>query len=113
MDQEKKVTPPWAAKPLIDQAPETSQVGQLNETATSTGVEVPPAVETATSTSPTVLPKPENTIEGKVTVTSPKAFKLRVDNHVTVDYKAGVQEMPVSHAEHWYSKANGVVVYKP
>lgn len=53
--------------------------------------------------------------EGEVLVTAtvPKAFKLRIDNHVIVDYKPGVQEMPLSHAEHWYSKANGVQVYNP
>ncbi len=48
-----------------------------------------------------------------VTVTVPKPFKLRQASHEVVEYAAGVQEMPVEHAEHWYSKANGVEIYRP
>jgi hypothetical protein len=47
-----------------------------------------------------------------VTVTVPKAFKLRTTHDHVVDYAAGICEMPVEHAEHWYSKANGVTIYK-
>ena len=47
-----------------------------------------------------------------VTVTVPKAYKLRVDDHTEILVKAGVQEMPLAHAEHWYSVANGVTVYQ-
>ena len=46
-----------------------------------------------------------------VTVTVPKAFKLRIDHHQVVEYKAGVQEMPLEHADHWYAKANKVEKY--
>lgn len=52
------------------------------------------------------------TAEVMVTVTVPKGFKLRINNHHTVDYKAGVQEMPLEHAEHWYSKAHKVTQYQ-
>jgi hypothetical protein len=48
-----------------------------------------------------------------VTATVPKAFTLRLDHFREINFKAGVQEMERSHAEHWYSKANGVMVYKP
>ena len=47
-----------------------------------------------------------------VTVTVPKAFKLRVDNFRELEIKAGIQEMERQHADHWYSVANGVQVYK-
>ena len=47
-----------------------------------------------------------------VTVTVPKAFNLRLDNHRVIAFPAGVQEMERQHAEHWYSKAWGVVIYK-
>ena len=47
-----------------------------------------------------------------VTVTVPKAFKLRTTHDHIVDYAAGICEMPVEHAEHWYSVANGVTIYK-
>lgn len=46
-----------------------------------------------------------------VTVTVPKAFKLMLDHFHVKEFKAGVQEMERAHAEHWYSKANGVVIY--
>lgn len=48
--------------------------------------------------------------EGKVLVTVTKRFKLNHDN-VTTEYKPGTYSMPKSHAEHWYSKNNGVVVH--
>lgn len=48
-----------------------------------------------------------------VTVTVPKAFNLRVDDHTVVPYKAGVQEMPLEHAQHWWAVKNGVVEYAP
>ena len=47
-----------------------------------------------------------------VTVTAPKAFVLNVTHDVRVEYKAGVQEMPLAHATHWWAKANGVKVYE-
>lgn len=48
-----------------------------------------------------------------VTVTVPKAFKLRIDNATELAIPAGIQEMDPAHAEHWYAKANGVVIYQP
>lgn len=47
-----------------------------------------------------------------VTVTVPKAFKLRTTHDHVYDYAAGICEMPLEHAEHWYSVANGVTIYK-
>lgn len=61
---------------------------------------------------PPVL-EPVEVNEDKVVVNVPKPFTLRVDNHRAVEYKAGVQNMPVSHSEHWYSKVNGVEVHTP
>lgn len=48
-----------------------------------------------------------------VTVTVPRAFKLRVDNFHEYTFAAGIQEMERSLADHWYSVANGVKVYQP
>lgn len=48
-----------------------------------------------------------------VTAIVPKAFKLNLENGGLIDYEAGVQEMPLHHASHWYSRANGVKVYDP
>lgn len=48
-----------------------------------------------------------------VTVTVPKAYKLRVDNFHEMDIVAGVQQMERCNAEHWYSVANGVAIYDP
>lgn len=97
----KQVIPSWKqAAPAAEtvQVPEQLPVAE------------PPAAET-----PVVkAPAPEETESPKeetVTVTVPKDFKLRLDDHVEKKYSAGVQEMPLAHAEHWYSKANGVTIY--
>ena len=67
--------------------------------------------------------KPRNKIEtnqkdtqvssgGKtITVIVPKQFNLTVKPGETFTYYPGVQEMPKAHAEHWYSKHNGVQIY--
>ncbi len=49
----------------------------------------------------------------RVTVHIPKAFSLTLTDHNQVHYKAGTDEMPIEHAEHWYSKAMGVEVHDP
>lgn len=51
--------------------------------------------------------------EEKVTVIIPADYRLTLDNSAEVHYKAGVDEMPVSHANHWWSKAQGVKVHTP
>lgn len=43
-----------------------------------------------------------------VTVNVPKAFILTDDLHREFRYAAGACKMPSSHADHWYSLANGV-----
>lgn len=45
-----------------------------------------------------------------VKVVVPKAFSLVIDHHHDVKYQAGTYDMPADHAEHWWSKANGVVL---
>ena len=47
-----------------------------------------------------------------VTVTVPKAFALNWTHDQHFKYAAGVQEMPLAHATHWWAKANGVQVYE-
>lgn len=47
-----------------------------------------------------------------VTVTIPKNFKFTDDQHVVTEYLAGIDEMPLAHASHWYTKAMGVTIYK-
>lgn len=47
-----------------------------------------------------------------IIVTVPRSFTLRIDNATTRDFKAGVQRMPRWMAEHWYSKAHGVTIFK-
>lgn len=50
--------------------------------------------------------------EDTVTVMVPRRFNLTLDNFKRVTYEAGIQEMPVAHAEHKYTIANGVTIYK-
>lgn len=66
-------------------------------------------------TAPAVIPTVEvaDELVDTVTATVPKAFILRLDHFREIAFKAGVQEMERAHAEHWYSLANGVQVYKP
>ena len=44
-----------------------------------------------------------------VTVLVPKDFNLHADSGVLTEYKAGIQQMPRWHFEHWFTKAIGVV----
>lgn len=51
--------------------------------------------------------------DGKsVTVRIPRDFILTLDDHTQTKYSAGVDEMPLSHANHWYAKTMGVEIYK-
>lgn len=43
--------------------------------------------------------------EPEVMVTVPTAFKLTLDDGRPISIQTGVQRMPVSMADHWYSKA--------
>lgn len=45
-----------------------------------------------------------------VIVSVPRAFNLRITNEKVIQYPMGAYSMPKDHAEHWYSKANGVTV---
>lgn len=47
----------------------------------------------------------------KVDVYVPKPFKFTLDDHRILDVNIGVQPMPKAIAEHWFVKAQGVVVY--
>lgn len=82
------------------------------------------AADPRTSTAPAVTPaptpaakapaddevKPRKRKEEMVTCTIPQGFQLTLDDGTTVDIKAGTDELPRSHAEHWYSKAHGVEI---
>ena len=48
-----------------------------------------------------------------VTVIVPKAYTLIRDNHQTVNFPIGTQEMSEDDLNHWWSQAHGVTQYKP
>lgn len=48
-----------------------------------------------------------------VDVVVPNPFRLVGQDHRARNYAAGTYPMPRAHAEHWFSKANGVKIYKP
>lgn len=48
----------------------------------------------------------------KIAVTVPHAFRLNLDNHKIVDYPMGTYGMPRAHADHWWSKAHGVLPFE-
>lgn len=52
--------------------------------------------------------------EKMVTVSIARDFTLTGDDHKPIEYKAGIDEMPLSHANHWFAKnAGGVTLYVP
>lgn len=91
------VPAPWA-KPA-EVAPETAVTSS------------PEPVETAPEVAKAAAPTAAET--ATVTVTVPKAFTLRLDHQREIKVAAGVQQMEVTNANHWYSKANGVTIYNP
>jgi hypothetical protein len=115
--------PPWAPAATAGNtqgdattpgATQSSTPAQTTPPAAATGVPATPKSPTPpvppAATAPVVEVADE--LVDTVTVTVPKAFKLRLDGHKELSFKAGVQEMEREHAEHWYSKANGVNIYK-
>lgn len=114
-DNADKQAAPWApsttdASEVVDSENENSSENSDTILESEIGVEE----EFAPSTE--LVTKPESVageVVDMVTVTVPKAFKLRIDHFREFDFKAGVQEMERSVAEHWYSKANGITIYEP
>ena len=46
-----------------------------------------------------------------VTAIIPRRFTLTLDDGAVVVYDAGTREIPRSHAEHWWSRVQGVTIY--
>ena len=92
------VKAPWSKKAVQEAAPEVTKTEE-------TAPEVAAPVQEA---APEVA-------EGEVmvTVSVPKAFNLTMSPSQTIRVPAGVQEMTLAQAEHWYSKAHGVSIYNP
>ena len=67
--------------------------------------------ESDTSGESITLAPPVPRVTETVTVVVPRPFTLTLDNFQPVPYEAGVQEMPVDHASHWFARAQGVKVY--
>lgn len=59
---------------------------------------------------PIISAEPEVEQEEWVAVNVPNGFNLRLDYEKVKPIKAGAQKMLRVDAEHWYSKANGVVI---
>lgn len=60
-----------------------------------------------------LVKEPEVPDEETVTVVNPKQFTLTMDHGNEVVVPAGTQELPRSYAEHWFAKAQGLVIYEP
>ncbi len=102
------------AEPATEASPfdETSPVTETPEVAQAPAV-AEPVVEPDSEPTPEVAQASEASVDGVyVTVTVPKPFKLRTSHDRIVDYVAGTYEMLVEDAEHWFSKAQGVTIYK-
>lgn len=115
---------PWATADVAEPAGSAPAAAEAAAPAATVATETPaPAVP------PAAAPQPQPAQQGtlarldaeaeavvskveQVIVTVPKAFMLRVDNDVVHAVRAGVQKMDKVLAEHWYSKANGVELFK-
>ena len=118
-DQETKVPAlapaPWATK-APEAAPEaipTAPEVPAQEVAPVAEVAVPSAESTPVETVVEEVKAIVAEAVVMVTVTVPKMFKLRLDTHAETIVQAGIQEMSLELAEHWFSKANGVTIYTP
>ena len=119
------VPAPWAIQPAADAPVSVDPLANVEvpaptsvpEVVTPVAIEPPtPAPKKAKKEVPiepipeAVAPVVDETIQ-TVTVTVPKAFKLRLDDHTEYQFQAGVQQMDPTVASHWYSVANGVTIY--
>lgn len=77
-----------------------------------TGGALPPMPPASTKTDDmeTRPAKKKKRAEDLVSVTVPTAFQLTTDDGERVQYQSGIQDMPHSHAHHFYAKANGVEI---
>lgn len=87
------------------------KVEEVSEVATPWGAASPDAPAEKAAPQAAVAAKIEAAVPD-VIVMVPKAFKLRMNDHVVIDYPAGAYPMPREHAEHWYAKANKVTIVK-
>lgn len=115
------VPAPWAkpeekaAEPAVNEGQTVvsaeGEPSEAGEKATNVATTLDTPVVTAPEAPTPEAPAIEGEVVEYVTVTVPKAFKLRVDHFRELQFRAGVQQMEKSLAEHWYSKANGVEIY--
>ncbi len=100
--------PPVGDVPVDQVLNATAPVGDYTSNTPTTGV----VLDNARQSSRAVI---EARARGEqvVTVMIPKDFTLHADNGVPYQYKAGIDEMPISHANHWWAKqSNGVEIYQ-
>lgn len=95
-------TPKTTRRVLIGVDPRNSGVNPLEN-------DKPPktsAIVTTSTRSPEDVAAANH--EETVLVVVPKFFNYTDPQHTVFPYQAGTYRMPRSHAEHWYSNANGV-----
>ena len=61
-------------------------------------------------TAPVVTRKAPSVPDGEVMVIVPKDYTLTDDAHQKFNYTTFTRHMPRSHAEHWFSVAQGVQI---
>lgn len=85
---------------VVDSTDEASDVPTVEEDASE-------GKEPASTPIPTLTGELLHTVVAVV----PKQYILNLDHHKSVTYQAGTQRMERSHADHWWSKANGVTIF--
>lgn len=108
MVAKRQVKPPRAKAapkaPVVPRRPITGDTNSVSESHAAGAAVIGGTVESH--------PETDVAMQELVTVTVPKMFKLRKVDHSEITVAAGVQEMPRWMAEHWWSAANGVEIYK-
>ena len=56
------------------------------------------------------VPRTSVNDDDMVTAVVPRNFIFTCDDSKQIHYKTGIQDMPRNHAEHWFSKAQGVEI---
>lgn len=109
--------PPTEAAQLAAQQAAQEQADAAAALAASTvppgaGAQAPQTADAASGGAVTANTPVEVASDVYVTVTARKAFVLNWTHDIRFEYKSGIQEMPLAHAEHWWAIANGVEIYK-
>lgn len=101
----------------IKQAPVVAKFGKKTTDAVATPAVVEPVQQVAATSDIVAQTSAEDSdadahVDTLLIVTVPRPFLLRLSNTELLEIRQGVQKMSSEIANHWYSIANGVEIFK-